>query len=257
MTETGGEKGSRSIRALEVIEAIVSSGRAMGIGEIMSATGLPKATVHRLCGLLEAEGFLAPDMGGKGLSLGHRANEMALGIMSLGGGNAYRHHILSELSREIGETCNLNVPVGSRMLYIDRVETEWPMRMQLPVGSRVPLHCTASGKLFLSLQPSAKRRRLLDSLPMEALTPNTITDRAVLETALEEIRRNRVGTDDGEFVEGMVAAAVPIIDGRGRIAGTLAFHAPVIRMDMEKAKSHVPALKRAAEALSADLKSDD
>jgi len=70
---------------------------------------------------------------------------------------------------------------------------------------------------------------------------------------LDKTRRAKVGTDNEEFIDGMVAAAVPITDQRGRLAAILAFHAPVIRMDMEKALVHVPALQRAAAALSADI----
>lgn len=253
MAENEPEKGSRSIRALEIVEAIVAADRALGVSDLMAATGLPKATVHRLCALLEKEGFLSPDLSSKGMTLGHRIRDLALGVMSMEGGDAYRHRVLSDLSREIGETCNLNVPLGSEILYIDRVETEWPLRTQLPVGSRVPLHCTASGKLYLSSMPAAKRRDLIGALALESLTPNTITDAERLAEEVEAIRRAKVGTDNEEFVTGMVAAAVPITDNRGRMAAILAFHAPVIRMDMDKALSYVPALQRAAAKLSADL----
>ena len=76
------DKISRSIRALEVVEVVVNADRTMTVADIMTATGLPKATVHRLCGLLEQEGFLAPDIGGKGLTIGHRTRDLALGIMA-------------------------------------------------------------------------------------------------------------------------------------------------------------------------------
>ncbi len=253
MAECGSEKGSRSIRALEILEAIVAADRPLGVTDFTTATGLPKATVHRLCALLEKEGFLAPDLSGKGLTLGHRVRALGLGIMSMEGADAYRHHVLVELSQEIGETCNFNVPVGSQILYVDRVETQWPLRTQLPVGSRVPLHCTASGKLYLSAMPAAKRRKLIETLPLDAITPRTIVNSARLTEEIDEIRRSKVGTDNEEFVIGMVACAVPVNDKRGRMAAMVAFHAPVIRMSMEDALSHVPALRRAAEKLSADL----
>ena len=253
MADSGAEKGSRSIRALEILEVVVDADRPLGVAEFTAATGLPKATVHRLCTLLEKEGFLAPDVSGKGLTLGHRVRALGLGIMSMGGADAYRHHVLTQLSQEIGETCNFNVPVGSQILYVDRVETQWPLRPQLLVGSRVPLHGTARGKLYLRAMPAAKRRKLIETLPLDAITPRTITDAARLTEEIETIRRSKVGTDNEEFVTGMVACAVPVNDARGRMAAMVAFHAPVIRMSMMEALSHVPALRRAAEKLSADL----
>jgi len=253
MAKDGGEKGSRSIRALEIMEAVVGAGKAMAVSDLVEATGLPKATVHRLVALLEKEGFLAPDISAKGLALGHRMRALALGVTAVGGDNAYRHRILTALSQEIGETCNFNVPAGSEILYVDRVETKWPLRTQLPVGSRVPLHCTASGKLYLASLAAAKRRRVLETLELTAYTSQTITDIATLEAELDCIRRDKFARDQGEFIDGMVAVAVAVNDAKGRLAAILATHAPDVRMDVDKAISYLPALRRAAMALSADL----
>jgi IclR family transcriptional regulator, acetate operon repressor len=250
------EKGSRSVRALEMLEVIVAAEQAMSVSDIMAATGLPKATVHRLCALLEKEGFLGPDISGKGLTVGHRTRNLALGVMSMGGNSAYRHQVLADLSHEIGETCNFNVPVGSEILYVDRVETKWPLRTQLPVGSRVPLHCTASGKLYLASLPANKRRRLISTMELSAHTENTITDPDVLDAELEKIRRVRYSKDESEFIDGMVAVAVAVKDSRGRIAAILACHAPDVRMTIEKAIEYLPAMHKAADALSADLIDD-
>ena len=247
------EKGSRSIRALEVLEAFVATGRAMGISDVMDHTGLPKATVHRLLSLLESEGFLVPEIAGKRLTLGHRARGLAMGIMALSSADAYSHQVLTDLSKKIGETCNLNVPSGNEILYVDRVETEWPLRTQLPVGSRVPLHCTASGKLYLASLPPSKRRRLIARMGLAAHTENTITDTDKFEAELERTRQNGYAVDDEEFIEGMVALAVPVRDERRRLAAILAFHAPVARMNMTQALEHLQALNEAADALSADL----
>ena len=124
------DKGSRSIRALKILETMAGTIEALSISEIVAATGLPRATAHRLCALLENEGFLAPDISRKGLFIGHRLRNLALGILAVGGKNAYQHRILSELSNEIGETCNFNVPGGSEILYVDRVEAKWPLSTQ-------------------------------------------------------------------------------------------------------------------------------
>lgn len=253
MTNNGEGKGSRTLRALELLEAVNRADKPMTVSEIIRKTGLPKATVHRLCALLEHEGFLMPEAGGKGLGFGHRARALALGVMAAGGVDAFRRGILVEVSRDIGETCNLTVPQGNEILYVDRVETEWPLRTQLPVGSRVPLHCTASGKLYLSSLPAARRRKLIGRLRLERHTPQTITDPAALDSEIDAIRREKVGLDNQEFIAGMVAAAVPINDSRGRLAAMLAVHAPVIRMDIEQARTLAPRLRDAAERISADI----
>ncbi|MAH84714.1 MAG: hypothetical protein CBB68_10330 [Rhodospirillaceae bacterium TMED8] len=251
--KVGSENGSRSIRVLELLEALVKADRPLRVADLMVITGLPKATVHRLAGLLENTGFLEPDLGTKGVTIGHRGRDLALGLMSMEGRNGYRHRILADLSAEIGETCNLNVPVGSEILYLDRVETQWPLRTELAVGTRVPLHCTASGKLYLASMPAAKRMNLINSLALDSRTQNTITTAKKLAEEVEAVRLSKIGTDNEEFVTGLVAAGVPITDKTGRLAAVLAFHVPAFRMDMNEALTFLPALQRAALKLSAEF----
>ena len=248
----GSDKSSRSLRALEVLEAVVNAGTAVTVADIMGETGLPKATLHRLVALMEKEGFLAPQLSGRGYTLGYRMRNLTLGAVAMGGNDAYRHQVLTDLSREIGETCNYNVPAGSEILYVDRVETEWPLRNQLPVGSRVPLHCTASGKLYLASLPAAKRKKLLEATGLPAHTDNTITEIDEFEAAVSDIRRNGYATDNGEFIDSMVAVAVPVKDAKGRLGAILACHAPDVRMSLGQAVSHIPSLQKAAELLSGD-----
>ncbi len=250
MAKTPDDMGSRSIRGLAMIEALAGAERPLSAAGIAKATGLPRATVHRLCGLLVDTGFLAPAPAGDGLTIGDRARDLALAIIAADMGHAHRHRILADLSKELGETCNFNIPMGGTMRYVDRVEAEWPLRTQLPVGTQVPLHCTASGKLYLSSLPKARREKLVHAIALEPHTPRTLTSPAALLDSLERIRKDKVGTDDQEFIDGMAAVAVPVLDAKGRLAATLACHGPTVRMPLEKALTFVPALRRAAGKLS-------
>ncbi|WP_428706081.1 IclR family transcriptional regulator domain-containing protein, partial [Staphylococcus aureus] len=78
----------------------------------------------------------------------------------------------------------------------------------LPVGSTVPLWCSSSGKLFLSFQPSHRRKSIFEHLPITQLTRNTITDPVLREENLDQIYLNKIGTDNEEFISGMVACSV-------------------------------------------------
>ena len=110
------EKSSRSIRAVELLEAVSNAGRPITIAEIVDATGLPRATVHRLCDLLQTVGFLVPSISGKGLAIGHRMENLALSVVASGGNHSYRHRVITSLSREIDETMHTknegNLPVS-------------------------------------------------------------------------------------------------------------------------------------------------
>ena len=89
------------------------------------------------------------------------------------------HLVLQRLVRTLNETCNIGTLLNGEVIYLDRVEAEhWPLRLHYTSGSRVPLHCSAIGKLFLALAPSPRRQRLLQSLELRRFTDRTITDKA-------------------------------------------------------------------------------
>jgi DNA-binding IclR family transcriptional regulator len=164
---------------------------------------------------------------------------------------AERHAILARLVESIGETCNFTMLDGTEVLYLDRVEAAWPLRMNLSSGSRVPLHCTASGKLLLALQPKAVRARLLAHLALARFTDTTLTDPKRLAAELAQIRARRYATDNEEFHAGLVCVAVPVPDRKRRACAAIAVQAPMSRMPLERGLAHLPGLRRAAEAMAA------
>ena len=197
--------------------------------------------------MLESEGYLQPRLDGRGYLAGRRLSNMALGIFSNNDHwRTERHAILQRLSEDLGETCNISIPDGSQMIYFDRVESHWPLRIQLQKNDRVPVYCTASGKLFLNNLPSSKRTRLLSKLDFEQYTPNTLTDLEALKKELKRLRQADIGVDNEEFMQGMVAVAVPLKNSDGQFYGALAMHAPSARMTLEVAMRHLPRMKQAA-----------
>jgi DNA-binding IclR family transcriptional regulator len=119
-------------------------------GDLAGATDLPKATLHRLFQTLEAEGYLQREPDGRSYSVGPRARQLAVATLSTMRVRTARLAVMRALAKDTGETCNVAIPNREAMVYLDRVETEWPLRVQFSVGTQVPLYCTASGKLYLS-----------------------------------------------------------------------------------------------------------
>ncbi len=239
------------LRDLLVIQALLDAGVPLTPTAINERLNLPKATIHRICQrLLDGEWF-ARDLDGKRLLPGRNLVAFTGRLAVFSRFTHARVAILRRLSEAIGETCNITIPIREGMVYLDRVETRWPLRIQLPVGGTVPFYCTASGKLYLSSLPRSKQRRIAHSLRLDSLTKNTITDPEVLLDTLKEIAKDRVGVDDEEFVQGMVAVAVPVDDERGRLMATVAVHGPIDRMSFEEVRRHVPALREAAGELRA------
>jgi DNA-binding IclR family transcriptional regulator len=161
-----------------------------------------------------------------------------------------RLSVLSRLAEEIGETCNIAIPDREAMVYLDRVETKWPLRIQLPVGTQVPFYCTASGKMYLSTLTAAHLERYVAATPLVARTPATLTDPDRLLAEIAAVRAQGHALDREEFMPDMIALAVPIRDAHDRLMATLSFHAPTQRFDLDRALTFRDALHAAAEKLA-------
>lgn len=247
--------GAPTMKTFGLLETLVRANRPLSLPELASLTSMPKATIHRVARLLEVEQMLEREPHSRLYRPGRRLLTFALDVIATSARSAPRHAVLEALSGELGETCNYGVMVENHVVYVDRVESAWPFGLHFEPGSRVPLHCTAMGKLLLAMQPRDSREALLKTMGLTAYTGRTITDDGKLAKELENIRRNEVSIDSQEFLAGVVCLAVPVKDKFGAVRGALAVSAPVARMSVADAQRHVPALRKAAARLSKTLSS--
>ena len=242
------EKGSAVSRVMQIVEAVARAERPPSPADLACQLNIPKPSIHRLLNQLEDDGFVQTNL--RGLILpSAKMHSIAWGVLHTERFSAARRAILQELTEKIDETCGIAVPRGTEMVYYDRVQSDWPLQIDLQVGSHTPSWCTASGKLYLSSLPRERRRRIIDKLPLMQYTRNTIVDTQILEAELEQIKVSRVGTDNQEFVDGMVACAVPINDSSGKLCACLFTHAPVIRKSFDELMADTPVLESAAQNL--------
>lgn len=235
-----------NLRLLLVLEEVAKAGAPVAPSFLCDTLALPKPTVHRLLATAESEGFLQRDIDGRSFGPGKRMRRLSTNTLSSQRVRTERLRIMRGLAEDVGETCNLAAPGRDGMVYIDRVETHWPLRIQLPVGTRVPFHCTASGKMYLSSLRPEKLDRLLSSINLERRTERTFTRADALQRELATTRKRGYSTDDQEFMDGMAAVAVAIRDDQGRLLTTLSIHAPELRHGIEGLLSHLPTLRAAA-----------
>ncbi len=243
-------KGSTINRVLDILESVAASQRPLTPTELATQLNIPKASLHRLVAALEEQGYLQTRMNQRGLQPGHRLHKVALGVLASAPMQAERRAILATLSEEIGETCNIAVPDGSQMIYFDRAETHWPVRVQLQIGSRVPVSCTAGGKMYLSSLPRAKRESLISHIKLVPHTVNSILDPDKLLAEIDETAARGYALDNEEYIDGMVALAVPITDKDNRLYATLSFHAPCMRVPFAAVTNFLPQVRKASSKLS-------
>ena len=238
-----------NLRTLMILEVLGKNNEAMTATEINASLGLPKQTVHRLCATLEKENFLVRQGNSKRYLPARRLRDLGAGLLYSSRDHIIRRQILKTVAEQVKETVNFAVPEDNGMSYVDRVETDWAFRIQLPIGTNVPFHCTASGKCFLSSLNKRERNGILSSLKLEALTKKTHVTIEALMQELNQIKKQGYALDREEFMEGMIAIAVPIKDKEDRFIGALAFHGPTQRISIENAIARKEILLNASQKL--------
>lgn len=244
--EIAGETSS-TLKAFAVLEVLVRAGRAVTLAQLIQATDLPKPTLHRTLTLLEEAGILSREPGGRAYIIGERLSRFGLDVLRNDGAATERRTILNRVVRELGESCNLAVLYKGAVIYLDRVEADWPLRLQLPVGGvALPPHCCASGKLLLANLPVEERDRLVELMALERFTPRTITDRGSLAAELARIVVDGYAVDDEEYVLGVACVAVPVRNRHGDVVASVAVQGATARLPLKRAVELVPHLSAAA-----------
>ena len=249
MVEGGKESGSALQKVVLILDALFESGTPIGLAELSQQLDLPRPTVHRVVRQLEDLDIIRRDFARDHLSVGARMMRLSLNAIGIAWRKGPMRLVLKDLVANVGETCNIGVLDRDEIVYIDRVECEWPLRLQLNAGSRVPVHATAIGKLLLAHLPSRTRKRMIEAAPLSSFTDHTITDAVELEAELKGIRRNGFATNNCENVSGLIAVAVPIYDDGGRVVAGLALHAPDARLNAKEAEQKLPIMRAAAAKL--------
>jgi IclR family acetate operon transcriptional repressor len=233
-------------KAFTVLEMVSMDAASTSMSEIVRHTGLTKPTAHRVVNMLVEMGFLERDTSDLGFIEGPSLVSLAHRTLRASAPRSLRHSILKEISLEMGETFNYGVLSGAEVIYLDRIEAKWPLGLRYDAGSRVPCHCTALGKLMLSYLPDDDLSNLINAMPRLSYTNNTITDPEKLLSAITASRMDGIGTDNQEFIHGVVCVAVPVIDGNGRCFGGIAVSAPESRMTLNQMLGFVPKMREAA-----------
>ncbi|MCO5119557.1 MAG: IclR family transcriptional regulator [Burkholderiaceae bacterium] len=245
--------GSAVLRAVRILEAIAASEDPPPLATICREVSLPKATVYRILGTLEFAGYIAREPGSKVYATGERLNRLAGRVLVRSPSRAARHAILEELAEQIGETCNLTVPQGNSVLYLDRVEVAWPLKASFSAGSCAPMHASASGKLFLSAMPRRARERFVRVSPLVSYTARTQVDPSALLLELESIRQRGHSIDNEEYLPGICGVALPVRNSEGAIVAAISVHAPLERTSLAQVLDFVPEIRSAADAMSLTL----
>lgn len=236
-------------KAVEILSLIASTDQALGASAIARALSLPKSTVFNICDTLtqtkmltrSAEGLYSP--GPKTLILGRGYVESVDPIRSFGT-EAER---IEELAKE---TLVLAVLDGAEVVYAATRRGNQRMGFDYKVGLRLPAHCTASGKAYLSLLPDERIAEIFGHGPLEPLTPNSITSVPLLLDELEMSRERGYTVDDEEAAVGMFCLGAPVRGASGEPIAAVSVTSVKAALDETRVDVYSHAIRRLAGALS-------
>jgi len=226
-------------RGLSVLLAFSKGKREMNLREIAEATGLTKSAVQRFTFTLETLGFLTKSPTDKKYSLSPRCLGLGYGYLQsnwlIDQSNAY----LADLNRKCEETVNLSVPDAADMIYVARFPGHKHIAIHMPVGTRLPMFCTAAGRAYMSALNPDEVNALLDASTLKAFTPNTLVDRAQILAVIEEAREDGYAWANEEYYRGDINLGVAIRNHIGRPIGAINISLPTSRWTLDAGRKQI------------------
>jgi IclR family acetate operon transcriptional repressor len=239
-------------RAFRLLEELVLHDE-ISLGKIARLVGIHKSTAYRLLQTLVAFGYAEQGSEPGSYRVGIRLVELGSAATRSWPLHRVAQPIMDLLAEELGEAVNLAVEDGLEMVYIATVDAYSPLRMQLAVGRRAPMHCTAVGKVLLAHVPELMDRLRATNRDLARYTPRTITDWDRLQDELGAVRNLGFAVDNEEQEIGARCVAAPVADSRNRIVAAVGISAPSARLTYERAVELGPVVSQAAHRISARL----
>lgn len=215
-------------RAMQVLSAFHQSEKPMSLQDLADQTGLTRSAVQRLVFTLRHLGYVTRDPDDTGYVPGLRILDHSLDFLRLNPVVVKATPVLLELRRQVRERVDLSLWDGLRLVYASRLQSKREILSSTMVGHSVPLFCTSGGWAILARLPEAECEELIARSNRVPVTPQTITDPAVLMEHVAETRRNGYALALEQILTGEIAIGAAILGASGRpvaaihVAGSLA-----------------------------------
>ncbi|HQE25622.1 MAG TPA: IclR family transcriptional regulator [Candidatus Atribacteria bacterium] len=240
-------------QAIKILEIVVfEGGHGITIKEISQKIDLHPSTIYRYLNTFLNYGYVsrAPNGGYKpGIKLVELGNYVLNGFDL----REIAHPYLVKLVNEVNQTAHLAIREGNEALYIDKVEGPKTLQMRSRVGMRIPLYCTALGKVLLAYSSEEDIDRYLEEVELIPRTPNTIVSPGKLKEELLSIRERGYALDNQENEEGIICVGAPITDFSGQVAAALSVSGFFKDFSSDKIPEILSSLQKTAASISQDL----
>jgi PcaR/PcaU/PobR family beta-ketoadipate pathway transcriptional regulator len=216
-------------KGLLVLRVFDEAHRTMSLGEIAAASGLDKSAAQRSVHTLAALGYLRQDPRSRHYGLAPKVLELGFAYLRADElvGRATPH--LMAANRRSEETVNLTEPDGTEMVYVARVPSRHAVSVDVVLGTRLPMYCTAPGRAILAFLPEEEAQDVLARSRRVALTPHTVTEPGAILGRLARARAEGFALADQEVYVGDISVAAPVFDFSGRPVAAVNIAVPAAR----------------------------
>ena len=208
-------------RTLDIIELLAISAQGMGVTEIGQKLGLHKSTVHQLINALVHRGYIEKDQ---------KSGLYKIGLKFIEISSLHLHQlelkteaapIMRHLAEMTGQVTHLAILDKTEVVYIEKVDVIQSLRLYSQIGKRLPVYCSALGKVLLSGQSKSRQKYILQGINFEPYTENTITDQETFLSELEKTEQRGWAVDNEEHESGIRCLAAPIKDFTSKVIAAL------------------------------------
>ena len=234
-------------RAFLILDVLGQYPQGLSLGELSEKIGLSKGTAHRLVSTISYFDYARQNPSSKKYCLGFKVVELGnLLLKQLDLRNAAGPYLVG-LAESVRETVHLVVRDYNEAVYIDKVDLhskQAGLQMVSSVGTRIPMHCSAVGKVILSHLSDGEIDRIAAACGLPERTANTITDLAELKKCLDIVRRKGFAVDDEENEKGIRCVAAPILNESSEVVAAVSISGPTVRLTMSQIQNTLSAKVR-------------
>ncbi len=242
-------------KCFQVLEALNTAGRPVGLTELAQLAGLDRSGVQRITHTLRVLGYLRQDPASKAFRLSGRMLEFGHTVLATDQLRERAQPHLEALNRRTAETVNLMELEGDEIVYVARYPSLHAVSVDLHVGSRLPAFCTAAGRAILSRMEPAEALARLKGVKRTAMTPHTVTDLAGLREQLDAAREQGYALNNQEAFIGDISVAAPLLDRQGHPLGAVNIAVPTPRWQLQDVLARlVPQLLKTASAIQREIR---
>lgn len=208
-------------RAIQALDMLACSADGLSLAEMSKRLNTPKSTLFRIMVTLQDHSLVNQDRGRKVFSLGMKLVEWGHAALERVDLKQIAHPHLEQLANETRESFYLGVLDNLEVILIDRADTPEMWRIVARLGSRSPVHATATGQVLISEASPDVIDRVIERTGLKKFTERTLVNRAQLTKRLEQVRKQGFSITDAEYKPDLCAVAVPVRDHRGVVVASL------------------------------------